>query len=150
MTTSVQVCADTPSDVASINKWLLQRLVELMRPFGIQGITTTWAPVGMSGVMTISFTEVERTPPGNLAVLQPRVARWLAEGMQMFGLLEVDTTPEDEELKDLYRMWDNVAVLPPAFPAPAEDALPDPANMAAHASVKTPPVEDPTNEHVAT
>lgn len=137
MNTQLQLHQSTPADLMAVQKWTIQRMIELMRPFGISGITTTWSPVGMSGTLGLSFTPVDRDPPGSFSTLQPRMVRWIAEGMQIFGILAIETSPTEDDLKELYSMWETAA----AF------RLDTPTTPAESTTVKTPPTTDPTNKN---
>ena len=105
MNTALTVHPATPHELLRAAPFAVQRLIELMWMFGIAGVDTTWAPVGMSGVMTVSLTPMDKQPEGAYAALQPKMARWVAEGMQIFGILTLNHTPTAEELAEIEKAW---------------------------------------------
>ena len=136
MQTQLQVYQDTPLEFAMIREFMVQRLVEFMHSFGIQGITTTWTPVGASGVLAVDFTPITPDPPGNFLVMRPKIVRWVAEGMHSLGIMALETHPTAEDIKGLVSAWDKAA-----------EAVAQHAQQAAQYSEKLPPMTDPSNEN---
>lgn len=125
MNVRLQVYQGTPPDIVAVREWAVHRMSELMRPFGVVGISLKWTPVGASGAMEIDIRTADREPPGNFGVLQPKMVRWIAEGMHAFGIASIETDPTEADNQDLYRLW----------------------GTASGITVKTPPGVDPGKEN---
>jgi hypothetical protein len=105
MKTSLQVYKDTPPEFVAVREFMVQRLVEMMRLFGINAVHTEWSQVGLSGVMSVDFTPAEAEPPGHLKTLRPKMVRWVAEGMQSIGIFSIETSPTPDEVTELNNSW---------------------------------------------
>lgn len=105
MKTSLQVYQSTPPEFEAVREFMVQRMIEIMRLFGINGIHTDWNQVGVSGVLSVDFTPTDVEPPGSFKTMRPKIVRWLAEGMQSLGISGVDTAPTETESKELQGSW---------------------------------------------
>ena len=105
MKTKIQRLGNTPEEFIALHGYAATHLIALFRMFGMIGVSADWRPVGPSGVLGVGFTPSPHDPPGAFNAMRPAYARWIAEGMHMFGMTEIETEPSDTEYAELKQAW---------------------------------------------
>ena len=132
--------SQTPLEFRACWESLAPKFAELMQLFGIQAVRTEHQRLGISDVCKISFDRLplgqDNLPPEAFVISQAKAARWLAEGLQMFGLVGQQILPSDADMQIIYSSW---------------QALRNKAQELANPPVltpKMPPDVDPTGKNV--
>ena len=98
----------TPSELRACWETLAPKLADLMQLFGLQRVTSTYQRLGMVDVGKLTLQRLpygDNPPPEAFVLLQHKAARWLADGLQLFGLLGQSVSMSEEELKVVQGSW---------------------------------------------
>lgn len=117
MKTNVQVYADgkegtpvIPKAIQEMGKEMVKELATKMMKFGVSKISTRPYMVGLRSMLDITFNTVPSVePPKDIVACRNFMIRHLADEMQLFGIIEIDLIPEQQDLQMLNGYWVKIA-----------------------------------------
>lgn len=138
--------AQIPNELANLREFAISYTVAIMRMFGVGTLTAKPAFLGIKGLSDVSFKPLTTGLPEPLAQARNFVVRQLAEFILLFGILEINIVPTDEEVEALKSDWEKITqdyVRPTAEQLAASQA--DTGNVE---EIKLNIDEDPTGKKV--
>ena len=121
---------ETPEVYQHFRDFLVQQFASFMRLYGIMTLTTTFDPLGMTGLTGVSYVPMSVEPPADLLRARTWVVRWLGEGMQKCGVMEITLQPDESDMRIICEAWKSFVGVP------------------SEGTTKEPPHVDPSNESV--
>jgi hypothetical protein len=116
MRTNVQIygnsdenAAKIPPELANLQEFGLSAVVGFMRMLAVGKLTIKPSFVGIKSVADISYKPLCAGAPEPLVKLRNTMVRNIAEIATMFGILEVELLPSEEELADLKATWEKIS-----------------------------------------
>jgi hypothetical protein len=97
-----------PNALKNMRQYYLSHATSVMRLFGVAHVTVKPVTAGLRSVPQINFRPLDPAPDGVQADSRNDVVRRLAEEMLMVGVLEVEITPDEGELRMLSDSWEKL------------------------------------------
>lgn len=99
-----------PKVLQEMAKEMIKELAMKMMKFGVVKISTKPYMVGLRSMLDITFNNVQGVePPRDILACRNFMIRHIAEEMQLFGLIEIELIPEQQDLQSLNGYWINIS-----------------------------------------
>ena len=114
-----------PDVIFNVKDVTLSYITTFMRLFGVGRITRKPTHVGIKTLEDVSFKALPGNPPEEFAKSRSFMLRNLADMMMLFGVLDVEIVPNDEEQKIIEETWEalksGTRPIPGVMAAPAQE-----------------------------
>jgi len=97
---------EIPASLFAAKEVVLYHLTAYMRMFGIGRITVTPVGVGLKTITNVAFKPLKGEPPEEYVKARNFMLRNLADSMSLFGILDIEIQPSEEEMVIIEASWE--------------------------------------------
>ena len=99
-----------PAVLENLQDPVIREAVWWMRLLGISKIMIKETLLGLRSIEDVNFKALAVQPPEELRILRNTMIRNIADRLSAFGVLEVEITPEENEIKELVTSWEKMKI----------------------------------------
>ena len=99
---------DLPVEIFNAKEVVLSYVTTFMRLYGVARITLEPSSVGIKTLTGVSFKPLKGEPPNPYKKSRNYMIRNLADVMILFGVLDIEISPNDDEYKLIEQSWESL------------------------------------------
>jgi hypothetical protein len=108
--------ATVPIELANMREFVMTFTVGFMRLFGVSKLTIKPAAIGIKTIADISFKPLDSNMPEVLTKSRNFLLRNLSDMLVMFGILDIEISPNEAEMKEIRDTWAKLSSVEPRNP----------------------------------